>query len=62
MKEMRLGSTGALVYQNAGGGLRGGTKDFYTTAREGARSFMGQRCSNARGRFMALVEYGGGGR
>lgn len=37
-------------------------KDFYTTSREGTKSFIAQRCSNVRGHYMALVEYVGGGR
>lgn len=37
-------------------------KDFYTTSREGTKSFIVQRCLNVRGCYMALVEYGGGGR
>lgn len=37
-------------------------KELYAMTREGDRIFIAQRCSNARGKFMALVEYGGGGR
>ncbi|KAG6734605.1 hypothetical protein I3842_01G280100 [Carya illinoinensis] len=36
--------------------------DFYTTIREGSSSFIAQRCSNARGRYLAVVEYGAGGK
>lgn len=41
------------------GCLKGETKGFYTTVREGNRSFIVQWCSNARGCYMVLVEYGG---
>ena len=37
-------------------------KEFYTTKREGNSSFIVQRCSNSRGRCLAVAEYGGGGR
>lgn len=42
--------------------LKGQKNDFYNTLREGARSFIVQRCSNASGQYMALVKYGNGGR
>lgn len=42
--------------------LRGAAKDFYSTVHEGNHSFITQRCSNTRGRCMAIVEYGGGSR
>lgn len=42
--------------------LKGEKKDFFTTVREGGRSFLVQSCSNGFDRYLALVEYGGGGR
>ena len=36
-------------------------KDFYTTVREGSRSFIAQRYANDQAHYMAVVEYGGGG-
>lgn len=42
--------------------LKRNVKDFYSTVKEGNCSFIAQRCSNASGRYMTLVEYGGGNR
>lgn len=53
---------GAMVCQNTGGLSEGRKKNFYTTSREGNISFIVQMCSNTRGCYMTLVEYGGGGR
>lgn len=41
--------------------MKGEKKVFYTTTQEGTISFIAQRCSNARGQYMALVEDGNGG-
>ncbi|KAF5461820.1 hypothetical protein F2P56_017887 [Juglans regia] len=37
-------------------------KGFYTAYRDGDKGYIAQRCCNSRGEYMALVEYGGGGR
>lgn len=43
--------------------LKGVVKqEFYSSSREENMSFIAQRCFNSRGRYMALVEYGNGGR
>lgn len=34
----------------------------FTSIREGSQSFLAQRCSNGRGRYIVVVEYGSGGR
>lgn len=63
MKEIRLGKVMVQCFiRTLGESLRSGMKELYATTREGDRSFIAQRCLNARGRFVALVEYGGGGR
>lgn len=63
MKEIRLGKVMVQGFiRTLGESMRSGMKELYATTREGDRSFIAQKCSNARGRFMALVEYGGGGR
>lgn len=63
MKEIRLGKVMVQwfirILEEC---LRGGMKEMYVTSREDDRSFIAHRCSNARCRFMALVEYGDGGR
>lgn len=61
MKEMSLGMFTVLLFAKAlEECLKVERKDFYDTSREGDRGFISQRCSNAHGRYMALVEYGGG--
>lgn len=37
--------------------LNGNFKDLYSTVRDGNHSFITQKCSNANGRYIALVEY-----
>ncbi|KAF5447553.1 hypothetical protein F2P56_033099 [Juglans regia] len=37
-------------------------KDYYSSTREGYRSFIAQRCSNKRGRFLEIAVYAEGGR
>lgn len=41
--------------------LKARRKEFYSAHREGGWGYIAQRCSNSRGCYMALVEYGGGG-
>lgn len=63
MKEISLGRSMVLWFaKRLEECLKGEIKDFYATSRESDRGFIVQRCSNAHGCYMALVEYGGGGR
>lgn len=39
-----------------------GLKEFVKSSRVGNKAFIAQRCSNKHGRFLAVVEYGVGGR
>lgn len=41
--------------------VKGESRDFYTSTREGFRSFIALRRSNDRGRFLEVVVYGEGG-
>lgn len=61
--KMRLGLVIARWFSKAlEDNLKIGRKEYYFGHREGDRGYIAQRCSNFGGIFMALVEYGGGGR
>lgn len=63
VKELRLGlSMVHWLAKSLEDCLKGDKQEFYTMARDGCRSFIAQRCSNAQGHYMALVEYGNGNR
>lgn len=53
---------GKVVINSLEACLKENTKDFYNVIGEGSRNFIPQRCSNGRGKYMALRELGGGGR
>lgn len=62
VKGMSLGLATALWLTKAlENCLKVGRREFYTAHQEGDRSFIAQQCSNSRGYYMALVQYGGGG-
>lgn len=63
VKSLSLGLDIARWFSRAlEGSLKTGRKEFYIAHCEGGRGFIAQRCSNFCGFYMALVEYGGGGR
>lgn len=63
LKELRLDSITAHWFAKfLFDCLSGQLKDFYLTIREGNCRFIAQLCSNVKGRFMELAEYGGGNR
>lgn len=63
VKNMRVGLETARWFHRAlEGCLKAAGKGYYSAHRNGDRGYIAQRCSTSRGAYLALVEYGGGGR
>lgn len=63
VKEISLGTAIARWFSKVlEACMKSGSKEYHSAHREGVKGYIAQRCSNSRGCYMALVEYGGGGR